>query len=291
MINRNYFIVTPCKNEEANLPSLIDSVLNQSLVPKMWVIYNDGSTDRTNEILSEAADKYDWIKVLKGNITKRDLSFHYAKIVNSSLEKAFEISKLENVSYQYVALIDADMVLETDFFLKLINYFEKTSNLGVASGSVVYDFNNLSTLEKGRNNLPIGGLRMWRIECLKESGGFPESYSADAVSNVIATLKGWETRKYENVLGLQSRKTSSAEGMWKGYSIKGESDYFRDYHPFYVFFKFIKYCLSSPFYIGFAYVSGYLRSVIHKKEKIDLSEVRNYYRNKYKEIVKYYISK
>ncbi|MDY0385778.1 MAG: glycosyltransferase family 2 protein [Methanolobus sp.] len=291
MESQNYFIVTPCKNEVSNLPNLIDSIVNQSIVPILWLIYNDGSTDGSNTILSDLETKYAWIKVIQGEDAKRDLSFHYARIVDESLKKAIVMCEEMDTECQYAALIDADMVLEKKFFEKLLYNFEKNPRLGVASGSVVYDFNDISTLEKGRNDLPIGGLRMWRIECLKQSKGFPISYSADSVSNVLATINGWETRKYDDVLGLQTRRTSSAEGLWKGYRVKGESDYFRDYHPLYVMLKFMKYCLSYPFYIGLSYGHGYLKSVLEKRNKIDLLEVRSYNRNKHKEIINYYFSK
>lgn len=287
----NYLIVSPCKNEATNLPHLIDSVVGQTIMPKLWLIYNDGSTDGSDRILHDLEKKYTWVKVIQGEEAKRDLSFHYARIVDASLKKAITICEDLGTECQYASVIDSDMVLEKDFFEKLLSYFEQNPRLGVASGSVVYDFNDVSTLEKGRNDLPIGGLRMWRIECLKQSNGFPISYSADAVSNVLATLNGWETRKYDDVLGLQSRRTSSAEGMWKGYRTKGESDYFRDYHPLYVMLKFMKYCLSYPFYIGFSYGHGYLKSVLERRNKIDLPEVRSYYRNKHKEIINYYFSK
>ena len=289
MESKNYFIVSPCKNEASTLPNLIDSIVAQSITPKLWLIYNDGSNDGSDEILHDLENKYAWVKVIQGEETKRDLSFHYARIVDTSLKEAMAMCENLGIECQYASLIDSDMVLEKRFFEKLLSYFEQNPRLGVASGSVVYDFNDISTLEKGRNDLPIGGLRMWRIECLKQSKGFPISYSADAVSNVLATLNGWETRKYDDVLGLQSRRTSSAEGMWKGYRTKGESDYFRDYHPLYVTSKLIKYCLSYPFYIGFSYVYGYLKSVFERKSKIDLPEVRRYYRNKHKEIINYYL--
>ncbi|WP_407281977.1 glycosyltransferase [Methanolobus sp. WCC1] len=291
MVSNSYFIVTPCKNEISNLPKLIDSIVSQSIVPKLWIVYDDGSTDGSSEILADFEQQYSWIKILKGEESRRDLSFHYARIVNMALNKAMDICDECETSCQYASLIDADMVLEKQFFEKLISRFEDNKNLGVASGSVVYDFDDLSTLEKGRNDLPIGGLRMWRIECLRQSKGFPISYSADAVSNVLATLNGWDTRKYDDILGLQTRRTSSAEGMWKGYRVKGESDYFRDYHPFYVFFKFVKYSFSYPFYIGLAYMDGYLSSVIHHKAKLDIPEVRHYYRNKHKEVINYYLIK
>lgn len=290
MKSKDYFIITPCKNEEANLPNLINSILGQSLMPNLWMIYDDGSTDGSQDILTNLEDTYPWVQIIHGGECARDLSFHYARIVDNTISKALEVCSKSNQCH-YAALIDADMVLENNFFEKLISRFEQNPNLGVASGSVVYDFNDLSTLEKGRNDLPIGGLRMWRVECLKQSKGFPISYSADAVSNVLATLNGWDTRKYDDILGLQSRRTSSAEGMWKGYRVKGESDYFRDYHPLYAFFKFFKYMISPPFYIGIAYMQGYLSSVIEKRDKFDVPEVRFYYRNKYKEVLNYYLNK
>jgi len=291
MESKSYFIVTPCKNEMSTLPDLIGSIVGQSIMPKLWLIYNDGSTDGSNEILNDLESKYAWVKIVQGEETKRDLGFHYARIVDSSFKIAMEMCEELHIECEYASLIDADMILEKDFFRKLLFYFEQNPKLGVASGSVVYDFNDLSTLEKGRNDLPIGGLRMWRMEFLKQSNGFPISYSPDSVSNVLAILNGWETRKYDDVLGLQTRRTSSAEGMWKGYRIKGESDYFRDYHPLYVLSKFVKYSLSSPFYIGLAYANGYITSVVNKKEKIGLPEVRKYYRNKHLEVLNYHFLK
>jgi glycosyltransferase involved in cell wall biosynthesis len=291
MTNKNYLMVSPCKNEEDNLPYLIESVVNQTHLPEMWFIFNDGSTDGSNTILEELESEYDWVYVHWGSEGKRDLSFHYSKIVDYSLKKALSLCEDKNISINYLGLIDSDMVLSPDFFEKIIERFDANPEIGIASGSVIYDFNNPATLEKGRNDLPIGGLRVWRKECFIENGGLPITYSADAVSNVIATLQGWGTVKYDDIVGKQSRKTSSAEGLWKGYGVQGKSDYYRDYHPIYVMFKFIKNLFRYPFYPAFGYMKGYLQSVIGKVDKIQMPEVRTYYRNKHKEVVRYYVSK
>ena len=47
----NYVLVTPIKNEEANLPGLIDSIENQDLKPILWVIVDDSSDDSSPNIL------------------------------------------------------------------------------------------------------------------------------------------------------------------------------------------------------------------------------------------------
>ncbi|MDI9395924.1 MAG: glycosyltransferase family 2 protein [Euryarchaeota archaeon] len=291
VVEPGYILTTPCKNEEESLPELAESIINQTITPKLWLIVDDNSTDNSAEILRDLETKYSWIRVITSDGTKRDLSFHYAKVVSGGLSLALEITSVEKISFEYISLIDADMVLEKNFFEKIIDRFEEDPTLGVASGSTAYFEADKLVTEKGRDNLPIGGLRVWRRECFIDTGGFPISYSADSVSNVLAVLHGWNTKKFEDIVGIQTRRTGSAEGLWKGYRTKGESDYYRDYHPLYALFKFVKYILTSPSYIGIAYLEGYLNGIIKIRKKIDIPEVRQYYRKKHLEIGRYYAGK
>jgi len=287
----DYILATPCKNEESSLPALAESIINQTIIPNLWVIVNDGSTDKSYEILKDLELKHSWIKILSCKEAKRDLSFHIAKIVDSGLKFAVEFSAQHDLYFEYIGLIDADMILENKFFEKMIDRFEKNPNLGVASGSTAYyDLDKLVT-ETGRDNLPIGGLRLWRRKCFFETGGFPITYSADSVSNVLAILKGWELKKFDDIMGIQTRRTSSSVGLWKGYKTKGESDYYRDYHPLYVMLKVIKYLCTDPFYIGISYLYGYIKAVFTIREKINIPQVREYYRNKHLELLRYYAGK
>ncbi len=291
VLELGYVLTTPCKNEEASLPKLAESIINQTVTPNLWVIIDDSSTDNSPVILRKLEEKYNWIHVSRYEGIKRDLSFHYSKIVDKGLSLALEISSAENISFEYIGLIDADMILTKDFFEIIIKEFEKDPQLGVASGVAAYYDADKLVVESGRDNLPIGGLRVWKLRCFIETGGFPISYSADSVSNVLAMLSGWKIKKFENIVGIQTRRTSSAEGLWKGYKTKGESDYYRDYHPLYVIFKFVKYSLTSPSYIGIAYLKGYLNGAVRIRKKIDIPEVREYYRKKHLEIGRYYAGK
>ena len=47
-----YVIMTPAHNEEAFIEKTLDSMIRQTVKPLRWVIVNDGSTDRTGEILA-----------------------------------------------------------------------------------------------------------------------------------------------------------------------------------------------------------------------------------------------
>ena len=46
-----YILITPVKNEENNLSQTINSLLNQDVKPKLWIIVDDN--DITSKILGE----------------------------------------------------------------------------------------------------------------------------------------------------------------------------------------------------------------------------------------------
>jgi glycosyltransferase involved in cell wall biosynthesis len=279
----DFIIVTPCKNEEESLPDLIKSVLDNTIKPILWVIIDDGSTDSTPSILSKFQKNNEWVVILHEENSERDLSFHYSKIVDNAIKYSLDFCDNKSLICNYIALIDADMILNEDFFEQIITRLETNPEIGVCSGSAAYYFNGKLVNETGRSQNPIGGLRVWRRKCFEDSGGFPQSYSADSVSNVLAILAGWKIKKYDDIIGITVRPTTSTEGFWKGYKMRGVSDYYRDYHPIYVVMKAFKYFTKSPFYIGVAYLYGYVYGIIKVKEKIEIPEVRHYYRHKYKE--------
>ena len=43
----------------------LDSVVAQTILPKKWIIVDDGSTDETPKIIAEYMRKYDWIEVVR----------------------------------------------------------------------------------------------------------------------------------------------------------------------------------------------------------------------------------
>ena len=57
-----YLAITPAKDEEKHLPSLIDSLANQSVRPACWIIIDDGSKDATASIVDRAAQLHPWIE-------------------------------------------------------------------------------------------------------------------------------------------------------------------------------------------------------------------------------------
>ena len=83
MITQNYLLMTPCKNEEDSLPGLIDSVLGQTIKPHLWVIVNDGSTDKSRLIIKSFLKENPWIRVLDLPGGTRDSFYRYSDVCRS----------------------------------------------------------------------------------------------------------------------------------------------------------------------------------------------------------------
>jgi cellulose synthase/poly-beta-1,6-N-acetylglucosamine synthase-like glycosyltransferase len=92
-------ILIPAHNEEKSIRICIDSCLNQSRIPDEIVVVNDGSTDKTAEILASFGEK---IKVISGPEATGNKSF------------AQEIG-LSYVSGEVLICTDADTVLDKKF--------------------------------------------------------------------------------------------------------------------------------------------------------------------------------
>jgi len=142
-----YIIITPCKNEEKNLPVLVRSLAKQSVTPVLWAILDDGSTDRTPEIIQDAKNKYKWIENICIKKGCRDLTIHISEVINTGLNFAQNFCEYHDLRYDFIVFLDADMIIEdAEFFEQLITEFDKDKNLGIASGEIHYidDSGNLS---------------------------------------------------------------------------------------------------------------------------------------------------
>ena len=59
-----YVLITPAHNEEKFITKTLDSMAAQTLLPERWIIVDDGSTDRTAEIVESYQERYPWIEPL-----------------------------------------------------------------------------------------------------------------------------------------------------------------------------------------------------------------------------------
>jgi hyaluronan synthase len=117
-------IVVPVKNEEENIRRCVESCLKQTYKNKEILIVNDGSTDKTGEILEDL--RKEWgpgeLKV-----------FHLSKSVGKkqAVEVASQVAKGD-----IYAFMDSDCDMAYDAVEKAVKIFEADRKLGALTGHV-----------------------------------------------------------------------------------------------------------------------------------------------------------
>lgn len=282
ILSKKYILITPAKNEEEHLPGLIKSILEQTIKPSLWVIVDDGSTDRTPKILENIGDSYKWVQIVRLKESKRDWGIHLSSVCKTGFDFAIEYCNDHGIDYDYIGLVDADIILEKQYFEKLIKEFEKDMLLGIASGDGANIVNGQiipsTNWRFWRRDSPSGGARLWSVQCFRETEGYIITCAPDTISNIKAMLKGWKTKVFTEIRFISPRAHTSATGLWSGYRERGKNDYFICYPFVYVLLRSIKFLSENPHYIGFAYLYGYFSNLILGRERIDDDEIRHYFK-------------
>ncbi|MBD3259361.1 glycosyltransferase [Candidatus Woesearchaeota archaeon] len=87
--------VSSVYNEDENVKRAIQNLASQEIVPDEAVIVNDGSTDRTKEIIDKLKQKYKWLKVIhKEKNTGRQVWFEGYKIAKGPIITVFDIDTI-----------------------------------------------------------------------------------------------------------------------------------------------------------------------------------------------------
>jgi len=114
-------------NGEKYLREAIDSILNQTFGDFEFIIVNDGSTDKTEDILDEYAKKDSRIRIIKN---EKNIG------LTKSLNKVIRVAK-----GKYIARMDADDISLPERLRKQIDFLEKNSEIGLL-GTGYYEIND-----------------------------------------------------------------------------------------------------------------------------------------------------
>jgi len=242
-----YVLVTPARNEEAAISETLASVISQSQRPIEWVIVSDGSTDRTDDIVREAAKAHPFIRLLRldGRPARNFASVVFA--FNRG------IAALTASEYDFIGLLDADVRFPPDYFEKLILKFSQLPKLGLAGGLVIDVTDRSSTRLRQDLNEVAGATQLFRRICFNEIGGIhpiPEG-GWDAVTCIAARMKGFAVRTFPEIVmdHLKPRNAMFGHPIRRKWQM-GLRDYALGYHPMYELLKCSVRISEPPFIAG-----------------------------------------
>ena len=130
-----YVIVIPAHNEAQYLGACLESVVSQTIPPTELIVVNDHSSDATADIVSEYAQKYNYIKL--ENRTSSESHMPGSKVV-AAFNQGY---KLLSNDWDCLVKLDADIVLPLSYFEEILGRFQENPSLGIAGG-IAYEKDN-----------------------------------------------------------------------------------------------------------------------------------------------------
>jgi len=260
----SYVLITPAHNEEEFIGQTLRSMAAQTVRPLKWVIVDDGSTDRTGELVADYARKHSWIELIR---TGERRERHFAGKVYA-FRAGYEA--VRELPFDLVGSMDADLSFEADHFEFLIGKFVENSKLGVGGTpfreeGASYDFQFAST------DHVSGAMQLFRRECFEAIGGYMpvKGGGIDVIAVLSARMRGWETRTFLERSYDHLRPQSSANyGVLRARFKDGRKDYVLGAHPLWVLFRGVYQMTRKPRVLGgCCLTAGYLWSWVRRRER------------------------
>lgn len=199
-----FLIIIPTHNEEKNILFCLESLKNQTFKDYKIVVVNDGSTDKTQELVSGFISN----SVSEGKISIINLenSVHEpgAKVVRT-FNKGLQTANLED--FDIICKFDADLIFPPNYLHKINEVYEKNLKAGMVSGIVIikksvfekklafdfkdekrqWIFENISSKNHVR-----GPIKSYRKACFESMNGLRPVLGWDNIDVMLAKKHGWE---------------------------------------------------------------------------------------------------
>jgi len=265
----SYVVISPCRNEERFMRRTLDSVLDQTVRPELWVVVDDGSTDGTPEILAEYAAKHSFVKV----ITRQNRGH---RSVGPGVIDAFYVGyeTIDITQFDFLCKLDLDLELPPDYFAQLIQRMADNPRLGCCSGKPYYidEASGKLISEKCGDENAIGASKFYRKECFLQIGGFVRQVMWDGIDGHRCRMLGWIARSWDEpaLRFLHLRPMgSSHKSILTGRIRHGFGQYFMGTGLVYMTLSALYRMTRPPLIIGgLAMLWGYVGSMIAGKERL-----------------------
>jgi glycosyltransferase involved in cell wall biosynthesis len=278
----SYLVVTPARNEQDNIGHTIESMAGQTRRPLRWVIVNDGSNDRTAEIIEAAAREHPWIVA----VHRDDRGFRQQ---GGGVVEAFKdgFSRVAAEPWDFLVKFGADLSFEPDYFERCLQKFFEEPQLGIGGGTISHPVNGVLVCEApGDPAFHVrGATKIYRRACWEAIGGLLQAAGWDTIDELKASMLGWTTRSFPDIPVQHHRFTGTVDGTWKNYVKFGVANYITGYHPLFMALKCLKRVtqkphLAGPVGLAWGFCRGYLKGIPQVDDPALIRYVRKQQLNK-----------
>lgn len=278
----NYYIVIPTYNEEKFIALTLQSIVEQTVLPSKVVVVNDGSTDKTVEIVNSFVEKYSFISV----VNKSSDAIH---LPGSKVIQAFQkgLETLDD-NYDIMVKIDADLIFPSNYFETIIQHFQSDERIGMVGGFCYIEKNGDWILENLTDKDHIrGALKAYRKKAFKEIGGLKPAMGWDTVDELLCKFYNWKVVTDESLHVKHLKPTGASYNKAARYK-QGEAFYSLGYGFFITAIASLKLAMRKGKPLLFMdYIKGFWKAKAAKKPLLVTDEqakfIRNYRWKKIKE--------
>lgn len=266
IVKSSYVLITAARNEAAYIAKTIESVISQTILPEKWVIVSNGSTDQTDEIVSQYAAKHNFIKFVR---VSENNHRNFASKVNA-IQTGYGL--LQDVKYDFLGILDADVSFDPNYYEYIIQQFQQRPKLGIAGG-LISDISGGKCVQwLTRLDSSVGGpIQMFRRECWENIGGYMplERGGPDAAAEFMARMNAWEVETFPGIKVLHHRRMGTGcQDIWHAKFTQGVKDYLLGYHPLFEMAKCVRRVVEKPYFIGsLLWLTGYFWSSLRRYKR------------------------
>jgi biofilm PGA synthesis N-glycosyltransferase PgaC len=275
--NRNYLLISPCRDEAGHMRETLNSVINQTVRPAKWIIVDDGSTDSTPQILAEYRAKHDWIEV----VTRRDRG---QRSVGPGVIEAFYAgyNTINPDDYDYLCKLDLDLSLPPRYFETLISRMTTNPRIATCSGKAYIKESGRLISERHGNDTSLGMTKFYRVSSFKEIGGFVHEVMWDGIDCHRCRMKGWIACSWDEpeLRFVHLRPMgSSQQSIFAGRIRHGYGQYFMGTGFLYVAASAVFRLNQKPYVLGStAMLWGWVKSALTRRPRYQDAEFRAFLR-------------
>jgi glycosyltransferase involved in cell wall biosynthesis len=233
----------------------------QTMLPKQWVIVDDGSTDNTASVIDDYAKRYPWITA----VHRKNRGFR--KSGGGIVEAFYEGYRTLGFSeWDYIVKFDGDLMFEPTYFEECFGEFDRDSKLGVGGGVICYLIDGEKSFEEAPAFHVRGATKIYRKGCWEDIGGLLSAPGWDTFDEVKANSLGWHTRSFRHLHLVHQRDTGAADGVWRSLVKYGRANYICGYHPLFMISKCLVRLTKRPYVLGsigltYGFVSSYFLKI------------------------------
>lgn len=206
-----YVVIIPAYNEEQFLPATVDALVAQALRPVELIIVNDGSSDGTADIIAAYARQHPWIRGVHAHGDKGYAGG--AKIV-AAFYRGY--GALATQAYDFVVKLDADIVVETDYFARVAAIFRDNPKVGLAGGMLLTEKKGQWVYENIADRDHVkGAFKAWRKAAFEDMGALRPTIGWDTADEMLLQYHGWEVVVDESLPVRHYRPLGTKTGFVK----------------------------------------------------------------------------